>query len=57
MSDDFENNVKRRFAETFGIERLPMFADLLPVLEADGQFATARVLKSLMEEGSLQTNR
>jgi len=50
MSNDFEIGVKRRFDETFGIERLPMFKDLISSLEADGQYAAAKALKAMIDE-------
>jgi len=50
MSNDFEIDVKRRFDETFGIERLPLFMELISSLEADGQYDTAQALKVLMKE-------
>ena len=50
MSNDFEIDVKRRFDETFGLERLPLFMELISSLEADGQHAAARALKVLLEE-------
>jgi len=50
MSDEFATDVKRRFDETFGLERLPLFMELISSLEADGQHAAAKALKVLLEK-------
>ncbi len=50
MPDKFRAEVKRRFDQTFGIERLELFSEDIQKLENDGDSATAGALRDLLKE-------
>jgi len=48
--EDFKAEVRRRFDQTFGIERLNLFSDDIQKLENDGDSNTATALRDLLKE-------
>jgi hypothetical protein len=50
VADDFKENIKMKFDETFGLDRLPMFTNCIQDLEKDGHSKTAEALKTLLKE-------
>jgi len=54
MMENFEEQIKRRFAETFGLERLPAFSRDIRKLEEDGLLDEATALRSLMKKQTLK---
>jgi hypothetical protein len=50
VSDDFKTEIKKRFDDAFGIERLKLFSDDIQHLENSGQPDTASALRKLLKE-------
>ncbi len=57
MEKDLKSDVRKRFNDTFGINRLPMFSAHITALESEGHNATAHALKELLKEELAANNQ
>jgi hypothetical protein len=55
MKKTVKSDVRERFDQAFGIERLPLFAIHIAALELEGHVETALALKELLAEERQQT--
>lgn len=50
MKDEYQESIRQRFDENFGINRLPMFASCILDLDKYGHSKTADALKLILKQ-------